>query len=157
MKALIVVDMQNDFITGSLAVPGAKEIILPIVEYVAEWTGYLFYSMCHHPVNHCSFDTEGGSWPVHCVERTSGADIHPALRLLIQTGVPIVKGTKADMDEYSAFDNPLLGAAIERAGVKEVEICGLARDYCVEATAEAARQRGYKVTVLEDLCRAVKQ
>lgn len=162
MKCLIVVDMQNDFITGSLAVKGAQEIIGPIAEKIQKAKNdgdLIFYSKDWHPDNHKSFERTGlgGPWPVHCVQGSWGAELHPGLaHLLHHVGAwQILKGQDPTEEEYSAFNNHMLHEFLRTNKITDIEICGLARDYCVKATAEAATRAGYNAIVLEDLCRSV--
>jgi nicotinamidase/pyrazinamidase len=169
MKALIVVDMQNDFIDGSLAVPGAAEIIVPIQNYIGDlaerWGDeypLIAFTACAHPADHCSFKEQGGPWPAHCVVGTKGRRLQPGLEAMSYGGCMLFeKGSDSDKEEYSALyeGSPLhdwlKGDAHTENPVTELEICGLARDYCVQATADAAVALGYKVTILEHLCRAV--
>ncbi len=162
MKALIVVDMQNDFIDGSLAVPGAHEIIVPIQNYIRELVEsnnppYIAFTADAHPKNHSSFAEHGGQWPSHCVRGTRGADLQFGLQAIQRAwNMPLFqKGRMQGKEEYSGLENEALREELTRRGVTEIDVCGLARNYCVEATATAAKALGYKVTVLEHLCRAV--
>jgi nicotinamidase/pyrazinamidase len=160
MKALIVVDMQNDFITGSLAVKGAQEIVGPIQDRLreaGEAREVVAFTADAHPADHKSFAEQGGPWPAHCVQETRGFELQPGINAMAQLlGWPCFdKGRDAAREEYSGFDNPDLHRYLRSRHVTEIEVCGLARDFCVEATAEAARQLGYRVTVLEHLCRSV--
>lgn len=161
MKALIVVDMQYDFIDGSLAVPGAKDIVYPIQnkmqEYIDEFN-VIVLTKCNHPSNHCSFIENGGKWPKHCVHGTRGSYIQFGISAMASTysrAIFILKGMDSDIEQYSGFDKPELHKFLRLTHTDEVEVCGLARNYCVAATAEAARNLGYKTTILEDLCRSV--
>jgi len=172
-KALIVVDMQNDFITGSLAVPGASQIIQPIVNlinlFVDEWKSDpersetmgvpIYYSLDWHSPDHPSFEPFGGTWPVHCVAGSVGAALTPH--------IPIVPGSKLILkgqnDEcYSAMGG-IIGAsltphsAFSLRGIKYVEVVGLALDYCVRSTAVDAARLGYKVRVWRNHTAAVDQ
>lgn len=160
---LIVVDMQYDFINGTLAVPGAWDIVLAMQEYIALFEahglGSVYYTACAHPANHCSFVENGGKWPAHCVEGTFGARLQSGLAAMAYgTGKIIRKGTVADVDEYDGFATGELYALMRADGVSAVEVCGLARDYCVAATAATAASLFMfpgRVTILEELSRAV--
>lgn len=154
--ALIVVDMQNDFITGSLAVPGAREIIPQVNELVAKFRDHqlpIFYTTCWHPEAHCSFKAQGGPWPPHCVAGTYGAQIVDGLEV---AGTLISKGAFNDKDAYSGFDGTPLHDHLQVRGVTRVLICGLATDYCVSATALDAIHLGYETTVVLDAVRGVE-
>lgn len=162
MKALIIVDMQNDFIDGAMPVPGARDIIAPIQNYLRDMlaskhSGFIAFTGCAHPAKHSSFIEQGGKWPPHCIRGTLGADLQFGLQMIQRAyGLPIYwKGTQADKEEYSGFENKQLVSALALARTEEIEVCGLARNYCVDATAKAAAAQGYQVTVIEELCRAV--
>jgi nicotinamidase/pyrazinamidase len=159
-KALIVVDMQNDFITGTLAVPNAQEIVGPIQEIMyRNWLNdfQVVLTRDNHPKTHISFNVNGGKWPMHCVHNTWGAELQVGIRAMTtEMNLQVFrKGEKAEIEEYSGFANPKLHEHLQKCNIKEVEICGLARNVCVEDTAEAARKLGYKVTISEKLCRSV--
>jgi len=155
-RALIVVDVQNDFVTGSLAVPGAKEII-PIISYIISRGNYkqLVETLDCHPEKHISFK----QWPVHCVKNSIGA-----LSALKEVYIPlsIFKGTDINVDSYSGFfDNEYKsGTRLEErlrsvGDVDELDIVGLATDYCVKFTALDAIKLGYRTNVLSFACRGV--
>jgi nicotinamidase/pyrazinamidase len=166
--ALLVVDVQNDFADpkGSLHVAGA-EAILPVVnEQVAlARTGraLVVYTQDWHPRHTPHFARDGGTWPVHCVGETWGAELYPTLDC--PAGSPLIrKGTQGE-DGYSAFTmrDPDTGATVptplatllHEAGVDTVVIVGLATDYCVRHTALDAVGLGLHATVLTDAVAAV--
>ena len=102
-----------------------------------------------HPANHCSFQAQGGPWPVHCQAGTPGAEFHPALdRTLIQR--VFSKGTEAEKEAYSAFDGTGLADWLREHDVKMLVVAGLATDYCVRASVLDALHAGFQVSVLED-------
>lgn len=176
MKALILVDIQNDFCAGgALAVPRGDEVVtvansimshFPLVVATQDW----------HPANHGSFAANHAGtapyqvaklaglaqvlWPVHCVQNTPGAAFHPRLDLRNVARV-FPKGTDATVDSYSGFfDNGRrksigLGEYLQASKVDQVVILGLATDYCVRATVLDALGLGVQVTLVEDGCRAV--
>jgi nicotinamidase/pyrazinamidase len=160
--ALLVVDAQNSFITGSLAVPGAEEIIPIIVELESKFDT-IIYSRDAHIKKHPSFKAQGGPWPEHCVINSFGHLIHKDLMLC--TGVPIVIIDKGLEEEaYSAFSgNIVAGPDIEVVeellktfGTKRLFVCGLATDYCVKATVlDALKLFDGEVYVLHDAIRDV--
>jgi nicotinamidase/pyrazinamidase len=159
-KALIVVDMQNDFITGSLAVPNAQEIVGPIQELMyRHWLNDFRVALTrdNHPKTHISFSVNGGKWPMHCVRNTWGAELQIGIRAMVSDMSLMVfrKGENDEVEEYSGFANPKLHEYLQTCDIKEIEICGLARNVCVEDTAQAAHKLGYRVTILEELCRSV--
>src|SRR5512134_2546122 len=102
--ALVIVDVQNDFVTGSLAVPRGAEVIPVLNRYAAAFAAEslpLFATRDWHPRDHCSFHEHGGPWPPHCVADTSGADF--ASGLTLPPGTTIVdNAATADRDTYSA-------------------------------------------------------
>jgi nicotinamidase/pyrazinamidase len=157
--ALIVIDVQNDFAdpSGSLWVRGATRILPRInreIEQAQEAGATIVYTQDWHPPSTPHFAKDGGIWPVHCVADTWGAELHPDL---VVDGETIRKGSNGE-DGYSGFTmrDPTSGAEIptpledhlRTAGTKRVVICGLATDYCVNATAIDARRLGFETVVL---------
>jgi len=156
--ALIVVDMQVDFMPGgALPVPGGDEVVDRVNEYVELFTragATVVFTRDWHPPNHVSFKTRGGPWPPHCVQGTPGASFHPKLR--VPTDALIVsKATDPDREAYSGFEGTELDAELRRRGVRRVFVCGVATDYCVKATALDAARLGYQVFLLADAVRGV--
>jgi nicotinamidase/pyrazinamidase len=156
--ALLVVDVQYDFLAGgSLAVRDADAIVPVLNGYIAEWSARglpVFASRCWHPPGHCSFREQGGPWPPHCVAGTHGAELSAALALPPSTEL-VSKGTAVDREAYSAFDGTDLGPRLRAAGVRRLFIGGLTTDYCVVSTVRDGRARGYEMVVLADAIRAV--
>jgi nicotinamidase/pyrazinamidase len=154
--ALIVVDVQRDFCPGgALAVPEGDQIIPAInrVLGLADWL--TIATRDWHPPDHCSFTTQGGIWPVHCVAGTPGAAFHPELEAMKVRRI-ISKATTKDAEAYSGFQGTELTALLRGQGTRRVFVCGLATDYCVRATALDARHAGFDVMVLEDAIRGVE-
>jgi nicotinamidase/pyrazinamidase len=156
--ALLVVDLQNDFLPGGrLAVPSG-DAVLPAVERALQRFAALglpvFASRDWHPPDHCSFHAQGGPWPSHCVAGTPGAAFPDALRLPAGACV-ISKATTAARDAYSAFDGTDLHARLQALGVRRLFVCGLATDYCVKASVLDALALGHAVVVLRDGVAAV--
>ncbi|HEY7848121.1 MAG TPA: isochorismatase family protein [Candidatus Limnocylindria bacterium] len=164
--ALIVVDVQNDFAdpAGSLAVRRAGRIVPRINDEVAaaEQAGAtVVYTQDWHPESTPHFAKDGGIWPVHCLADSWGAELHPDL---VVRGEVIRKGSNGE-DGYSGFTmrDPASGAMIPTPlegmlrdrGVSRVVICGLATDYCVNATALDARRLGFDTQVLMNAVAAV--
>jgi nicotinamidase/pyrazinamidase len=165
-SALIVVDVQNDFAdpSGSLFVRGAPDIV-PVVNAevaAARAAGALVvWTQDWHPAHTPHFAPDGGTWPVHCVGGTWGAELHPALTV---DGPRVRKGTNGE-DGYSGFTvrdvtagstaPTELEAMLRDHDVDAVAICGLATDYCVKATALDAVSLGFRTTLLLDAVRAV--
>jgi nicotinamidase/pyrazinamidase len=156
--ALVIVDMQNDFMPGgALPVPNSLTIIPKINKYIELFikAGALIVATRDwHPPNHISFSTRGGPWPPHCVQGSRGAEFHPDLKLPSGT-VIISKGYKEDQEAYSGFEGTELHQILISKNVKRVFICGVATDYCVKATALDALALGYTVFVLEDAIKGV--
>jgi nicotinamidase/pyrazinamidase len=156
--ALVVVDVQNDFMPGgSLAVPRANEVIEPLNRALAAFAALgapIVATRDWHPHDHCSFRAQGGTWPAHCVADTPGAAFDGALHLPRDTKI-ISKATRPDADAYSGFDQTDLEAWLRKCGVQRVVVGGLATDYCVRRTVEDALAAGFDVVVLEDAIRAV--
>ncbi len=157
--ALLIVDVQNDFLPGgSLAVPAGDEVVEPLNRAITafhEASLPIFASRDHHPPDHCSFRPRGGRWPVHCVAGSHGAAFADGLHLPADT-VVVSKATTAERDAYSAFDHTDLREQLRAAGVVRLFIGGLATDYCVKATVLDGRAAGLDVVVLMDAVRAVE-
>jgi nicotinamidase/pyrazinamidase len=157
-KALIVVDVQNDFCPGgSLAVANGDEVVAPLNELMKEFLDRgepVFKTRDWHPPKAKHFAAYGGIWPVHCVRNTPGAEFHPGLfddpRITI-----ISKGIDESADGYSGFDGTNLAQILRDQEVKEVWVGGLATDYCVKHTVLDALQQGFEVKALTDAMRAV--
>ncbi len=154
MDALVVVDLQNDFCPeGALAVPDGDQIIA-VVNELARDARFVVATRDWHPPDHQSFAPQGGPWPVHCVQDTRGAELHPGIdRSLIDEVVD--KGQAPDTEGYSGFEHTELERLLRARGVQEVDVVGLALDYCVKATALDARRAGFDVVVHRDATRAV--
>jgi nicotinamidase/pyrazinamidase len=164
--ALVVVDLQNDFAdpSGSLSVRGGAEIV-PLVNaeigLALEGGSAVVYTQDWHPAHTPHFAQDGGIWPVHCVQGTWGAELHPDLFVR----GPVVRKGAGGEDGYSGFSmrNPAGGipeptelhSTLARSGVKGLIVCGLATDYCVRATALDGVRLGYETAVLIDAVRAV--
>lgn len=157
-KALLVVDVQNDFCPGgSLAVAHGDEVVAPLNKLIEEFLERgepVFKSRDWHPEKTKHFTAYGGTWPVHCVQNTKGAEFHPELKddIHIRT---ISKGL-GDEDSYSAFDGTDLALQLQRLGVEELWIGGLATDYCVKNSVLDALKEGFHVKALTDAMRAVE-
>ncbi len=178
--ALLVVDLQHDFLPGgALAVAGGDAIVEPIARVTRDFTTVVA-TQDWHPRGHVSFasahpgrkpfetlELANGPqelWPDHCVQGTPGAAIHPGFPDAAAT-LLLRKGTRAEVDSYSAFRENVgpdgrrpttgLGAWLSARGIRRVLVCGLARDFCVRASAVDAAAEGFDVVLLDDLTRAV--
>lgn len=158
-KALIIVDVQNDFCPGgALAVPEGDQVVPVINKLLASGAfNYVVITLDWHPEKHCSFIENGGQWPKHCVCHTNGADLHSALKLDgLEHHLYIAKGYKPDEEAYSGFQGNInLEKVFKDLNIKQVYICGLATDYCVKATALDAKKAGFETFVIIDACRGV--
>ena len=175
-QALILVDLQNDFLPGgALEVPGGDEVI-PIANRLMDDFETIAATQDWHPAGHGSFAANHPGkelfeeielnglpqtlWPIHCVQGTPGAGFAPGLEADRFTRV-FQKGTNADIDSYSGFyDNGHrqstgLAEWLRGQGVKRVTVCGLATDYCVKFTALDALAEGFEVTLHLPGCRGV--
>ena len=154
-RALLIIDFQNDFTSGgALAVPGGDEIAGP-VKRLADQFDHVFATRDWHPPDHASFATEGGPWPVHCVQGTHGAELHPGMRD-VEVEAIVDVGVETDDEGYSGFEKSRLADLLHEAGVDEVAVVGLATDYCVRASAIDACREGFDTTVVTDAIRAVE-
>ena len=147
--ALIIVDYQNDFARpdGALSVPAGEEVA-DHINALARSGDYelVFATRDWHPPDHGSFEAQGGPWPVHCVQGTDGAALHPALDTApIDTIVD--KGQDPGTDGYSGFDGTGLAERLRDDGVDQLTVVGLATDYCVKNTALDALREGFAVRV----------
>ena len=160
-RALIVVDLQNDFCAGgSLAVTEGEKLTVVINKIMKEKKfDVIVATQDFHPANHCSFKSNGGIWPDHCVTGAYGAELRNDLD---QSKINLIlrKGMNSEVDSYSAFfdndhktDTGLLHY-LGGLGIEEVYICGLATDYCVAFSALDAKLH-FDTFVLTDACRGV--
>jgi nicotinamidase/pyrazinamidase len=167
VDALLVVDFQNDFTPGgALAVPDGDLIAGPIAELIDSFD-LVVATRDWHPPDHGSFvgvevdperwhGTDPPSiWPVHCVQGTDGAELHPSLD---RTRVDVVvdKGQDPTSQGYSGFQDTLLGEVLRGRGIDRLFVTGLATDYCVKNTVFDALRLGFDVTVVEDAIRGVE-
>jgi nicotinamidase/pyrazinamidase len=156
--ALLVVDVQRDFLSGgALAVPGGDAVIGPLnhaLALCASRGAEVFVSRDWHPRDHCSFNSQGGPWPPHCIAGTEGAMFAEGLRLAPKAHV-VSKGDEPGREAYSAFAGTDLEQQLREAGVRRLVVGGLATDYCVLQTVLDARRLGFDVVVLRDAIAAV--
>jgi nicotinamidase/pyrazinamidase len=176
MNALVIVDLQNDFLPGgALPVPRGDEVI-PLGNMLQSRFGLVLATQDWHPANHGSFTASHPGkkpgdriildgigqilWPVHCVQNTPGAEFAPSFDTTRIARV-FQKGTDPRIDSYSAFfDNAHrratgLGDYLKDRSITDVYLLGLALDYCVKFSALDARQLGFNTHVIVDACRAI--
>lgn len=176
MEALVLVDLQHDFLPGgALAVSGGNEV-LPVAQRMAERFPLVVATQDWHPADHASFaanhpghqigeviELEGESqvlWPVHCVQGTRGAELHGSIAALRLDAV-FRKGADRRFDSYSGFFDAAhrvdtgLASFLKQHGVDSVWVMGLATDYCVLATALDALASGFRTQLIVPGCRGV--
>lgn len=157
-RALIVVDVQNDFCPGgTLAVPHGDEVVEPLnkqIDKFLERGEPVYKSRDWHPTTTKHFKAYGGVWPVHCVQNTAGAEFHPALR--DDPRITVISKGLGDTNCYSVFDETDLAARLHQQNIEEVVVGGLATDYCVKSTVLDALKNGFKVKALKNAMRAVE-
>ena len=175
-KAMIVIDVQNDFCPGgALAVSGGDEVV-PVINALEQDFEHIVLTQDWHPQHHSSFASshpgkqpfeavtmpygEQTLWPDHCIQGSGGAAFHPHLNRT-KCELIIRKGFRAAIDSYSAFfendhttPTGLSGYLGER-GIKDITLAGLATDYCVAYSALDAARLGFNTTVRLDACRAI--
>lgn len=158
-SALIVVDVQRDFCEGgSLAVSDTLSLLTPLQQtiHAARRAGAMIvFTKDWHPASHRSFHLHGGSWPIHCVENSPGAELMPPL-VALPGDIVIHKGIPIDGPGYSGFDDTGLASQLAQRGVSDIGVAGIATEYCVRATALDAAAAGFSTVVLEDVIRAVE-
>ncbi|MGI8594387.1 MAG: nicotinamidase [Solirubrobacteraceae bacterium] len=154
MDALIVVDVQNDFCPGgALAVEGGDEVV-EIVNRMAREHALVVATRDWHPPDHGSFAERGGPWPVHCVQGTEGAELHPGVERE-NLDVVVDKGQDRTTEGYSGFEGTDLERLLRDRGVDRLHVVGLALDVCVKNTALDARRAGFDTVVHLDATRSV--
>jgi nicotinamidase/pyrazinamidase len=154
-KALLIIDFQNDFTPGgALAVAEGDQIAQPI-KRLADEVDVIVATRDWHPPDHASFETQGGPWPVHCVQGSHGAELHPSIAGLDIDALVDV-GREREDEGYSGFEKSDLAQILRDRDVEEVYVTGLATDYCVRASAIDACREGFDVTVVEDAIRGVE-
>ena len=176
MKALILVDIQNDFLTGGALAVESGEQVIPVANKLVNQFELVVATKDWHPQNHGSFASshEGKSpgdvidlfgiqqllWPDHCIQGSIGAQFSSDLDLQSITKI-FHKGMNPKIDSYSGFfDNDQksstgLGDYLNASNVQEVFVMGLATDYCVKFTALDARRLGFKTNLVLEGCRGV--
>lgn len=174
--ALILVDIQNDFVPGGALAVAEGDRVVPVANEMQKHFDLIVATQDWHPPNHGSFASQHPGrkpgdvivlkgltqvlWPDHCVQHSPGAEFHPDLD--VRRAKVFRKGVDPDIDSYSGFyDNGHrrstgMGEWLEGEGVTHVFLCGLATDYCVRYTALDARSHGFDTTLIADGCRGVE-
>lgn len=162
-KALLIVDIQNDFCPGgALGVPQGDKIIPRINQYIKIFHAKklpILASRDWHPPQTKHFESFGGIWPVHCIQNTKGSEFHPKLKLP-KEAILLYKGMDPQKDSYSVFQAEDKNGMsflnlLKILGIKELYIGGLATDYCVRHSSKDALRQGFKVKVLMDAVKGV--
>lgn len=160
-SAIVVVDMLYDFIDGSLACINAEQAVKECAHFIDTHKNYswgnppvLFVRECH-PADHCSFEENGGTWPVHCVEGTHGSEIHDSLKGYVEEGLVFFKGRDSKKEQYSGAEgkNEAGQSLLDVLSVldcNEVYVCGIATEFCVKNTVVDLLLAKLKVNVITD-------
>jgi nicotinamidase/pyrazinamidase len=166
VDALLIVDFQNDFCPGGALPVAEGDRIAGPINALLDSFDLVVATRDWHPPDHGSFEgvevdpekwrgaDPPSIWPMHCVQGTEGAELHPALERA-KIDVVIDKGQDPNSQGYSGFQDTTLGELLRERGVERVFVTGLATDYCVKNTALDARRLGFDVTVVEDAVRGV--
>ena len=167
-SALVVVDMLNDFIDGSLACQNAEKAVSATLKFIDSQTKGqageeheildtfpILFIRDHHPADHSSFKEQGGIWPSHCVAGTYGGEIHKDLLPYAKEELTFDKGCNKEIEQYSGFDglncaDQPLGEILVLLDTTDVYVCGIATEYCVRNTAEDLLKAGFKVHILSE-------
>ncbi|MEK6407609.1 MAG: bifunctional nicotinamidase/pyrazinamidase [Acidobacteriota bacterium] len=158
-SALILVDIQNDFCPGGALGVHEGDQIVPAVNRLIPEFPLVISTQDWHPANHISFNQQGGPWPPHCVQGTSGAELHPDLRT-DTIAHHFRKASSPEKDDYSEFEGKdaqgrSLDELLKSQGVNTLYVVGLATDYCVLETVLDGIKYGYEVHAVTDAMRAV--
>lgn len=157
--ALVVVDVQRDFCEGgALAAADTLSLLEPLnncIEAARRAGAVIVYTRDWHPANHSSFNGNGGSWPVHCVAETDGAELMPPLRTK-ENDLMIHKGVGVDGAGYSAFEGTGLEARLRELNVSRIAVSGIATEYCVRAAALDGLKAGFETWLLLDMIRPMQ-
>lgn len=173
-RALIIVDPQIDFISGTLATKNGKKAIDLLAEHLKEHADNLYDSIIitsdFHPKNHCSFKEFGGPFEPHCVKGTQGCKVYPDLESILislrSEGMPLlalIKGNESNKEEFSVFQNEIsrkiLECFIVDNDIEMIDVCGIATDYCVYETVKDLHETfpNTRISVLTDFCAAVDE
>jgi len=169
-KILLVIDAQYDFINGSLAVNGAEEKMSRLADFINKnGSKYkmIILTADWHTVDHMSFIVNGGPWPTHCVQHTVGAAIYqPIIEASFNNTSTIVltKGDINTVEEYSIMDNYYSSKKmlyhLDKDDVKQVDVCGIANEYCVLETVKSLNEKfklGDKLNILSEFVAQISE
>lgn len=151
-KALLIVDVQNDFCPGGALAVKDGDRVVPVINALMDRFELVISSQDWHPRETVHFE----KWPPHCIAGTKGAEYHPALRS-DRIGLRLFKGTENRDDGYSAFEatNVVLADYLRDREISVLYVCGLTTDYCVKETALDALREGFHTCVVTDAVAAV--
>lgn len=148
----MLVDVQKDFFPGgALPVPEGDTIIKPLGDLMKKFRERgmkFFFTRDWHREEHCSFQKNGGKWPVHCVQGSRGAHFHSEIKIVLSSDLVISKAEESDT--YSGFEGTNLLELLKEHGIRILVVGGLATDYCVKATVLDALGNDFKVYVVSD-------
>ena len=152
MRALLIVDLQNDFCPGGALPAPEGDRIVPVINKLMDKFDVVLASKDWHPTETVHFE----NWPAHCVRDTQGAEFHPDLDAGKIDKV-FLKGTQDTDDGYSAFEatNDDLGDYLRKSKVEEVYVTGLVTEYCVKQTVLEALRQGFKTFLIEDAVQGI--
>jgi nicotinamidase/pyrazinamidase len=147
-EALLIIDLQNDFLPGgALAVPAGDEVLPRVRELLDSGDFDLVVATRDwHPPDHRSFREQGGPWPPHCVQGSAGAELEASLPRE-RIDVVVDAGFRPELEGYSGFEETQLEQVLREHDVERVTVVGLATDYCVRHTALDALRHGFDVVV----------
>jgi nicotinamidase/pyrazinamidase len=157
-KALMIVDVQNDFCPGgALGVQDGDRVVPVLNRYIEKFAQAglpILVTRDWHPPRTTHFNTAGGLWPPHCVQGSKGAEFHPGLNITSDT-IVLSKGMAVDEDSYSGFDavdsrGVVLKDVLRQSGIERIYVGGLATDYCVKETVLDGLRQGFQVVLLQD-------
>jgi nicotinamidase-related amidase len=157
-SVLIVVDMLYDFIDGSLACLNAENAVRNTLDFILRTRSEdlpVLFVRDHHPADHCSFRENGGEWPPHCVAGTRGGEIHSDLIPYVDEDLVFDKGCDPGEEQYSGFAGrnsagQTLGEVASMLEPKDVYVCGIATEFCVQNTCEDLKKAGMNVILMKD-------
>lgn len=156
--ALIVVDVQNDFLPGGSMGVKEGDAVVPVINRLLPMFKTRVFTRDWHPEDHISFSSNPQftdmSWPPHAVRGTKGAEFHPDLQVP-EDAIIVSKAPESDKEAYSGFQATDLARQLGGKGTKRVFVGGVATDYCVKFTVQDALKEGFETYVIKDACRAV--
>ena len=160
MKALVVVDVQCDFIQphGNLPIENSYHVVYWVNDHRREYDVVIF-TKDFHPPNHCSFKENGGIWPAHCVFDSWGSNL---LHTLHEGNIVVYKGSDSNFDSYSGFKDDggkttLLAQTLREKNFDEIDVVGVATEYCVKFTVLDGLAEGFKVNVIKAGCAGLEE